>query len=83
MQDHSAIKNLYREIYQNNYFRNQHEIKKIYTSPEKIKIPFKNDKIKIDFVQANSSSSLYFYNQNEIYLTGKITENIPILKSEF
>jgi len=82
-QDHSIIKNLYRDIFQTNYYRSQPAIKKLYTIPEKIKIPAaaKKDKIKIDFIKATSNCSLYVFNRNSIYLTGKITEKIPLLKN--
>jgi len=82
-QDSISIINFYRDFFQNNHHTSQLDIKKIYNFPEKIKIPFKNEKHNFDFIKVNSSSSLYFFNGNSIYLTGRITHYIPILKSKF
>jgi hypothetical protein len=53
-------------------------VKKIYFTPERIKIPGYKNKQNFDLIKIFGDSSLYFLNGKEILITGKIMENSNI-----
>lgn len=76
-----SIENFYRDFKEKNFYQNHEEIKKIYFQPERIKIPGYKNKQNFELIKTFGDSSLYYLNEKEIFLTGKILENNKSLRN--